>query len=170
VSGPRNVIPVQVSREDLSETVSLGHAKAWLRSRVGDGALCPCCGQMAKVYRRRIHQTIARALIDLYLLGKEEEDYWVHVPSRISPACEVGKARYWDLVEEASEKRADGGRAGWWRLTDHGVMFVRGLVTIPLHARIYDGRCLGFEGEQVTIADAVGSKFDYAALMAGDDA
>jgi hypothetical protein len=163
----KTVIPHQVSRATLSETVSLGHAKAWLRSRVEDGARCPCCGQLAKVYRRRIHGTIARALIDLYHLGTEEDDYWVHVPTRISPACEVGKARYWDLVEEATVSRDDGGRAGWWRLTDKGVMFVRGLCFVPVHARIYDGRCLGFSGEMVSIADCLSDKFSYADLMAG---
>lgn len=168
MSGSKNVIPTQVSAQLLGEYVSLGHAKAWLRSRIADGEKCPCCGQMAKVYRRRVHHTIARALIDLYRFGLEEEDYWVHVPSRISPACEVGKARYWSLVEEAQVIRADGGRAGWWRLTDAGVMFVRGLTLIPVHVLIYDGRCLGFEGELVSIADCLGNKFSYAQLMARD--
>lgn len=164
----KTVIPVQVSRAQLSENVTLGHAKAWLRSRVMDGEKCPCCGQMAKVYRRRIHHTIARALITLYRLGREEDEYWVHVPTAISPACEVGKARYWGLVEEATVLRDDGGRAGWWRLTDEGVMFVRGLHLVQTHAKIYDGRCLGFDGDMVSITDCLGSKFDYQALMAGE--
>ena len=35
--------------------MTLDEAKAWLRDQVDDGAHCPCCGQFAKVYKRRIH-------------------------------------------------------------------------------------------------------------------
>jgi hypothetical protein len=146
---------------------SLEHAKAWLRQRVYDGEHCPCCGQMAKVYRRRIHHTIAVSLIAVYALATPELDHWVHVPSQISPACEIGKARYWGLIEESTEPRSDGGRAGWWRLTPHGTDFVKSRVSVRKIALIYDGRCLGFEGEQVTITDALGEKFNYNDLMAG---
>ncbi len=173
MSDPGKVIPAQVShpllhdsRELLAGHFSLAHARTWLNDRIVDGEKCPCCGQLAKIYRRRVHHTIARALIDLHFLGKEEEDYWVHVPSKISPACEVGKARYWELVEEQRVARPDGGRAGWWRLTDQGEMFVRGLLLIPVHVLIYDGRALGFEGEMVSIVDCLGSRFSYNQLMA----
>lgn len=152
--------------EQPSDFQTLGQAKTWLRQRIHDGEKCPCCGQMAKIYRRRIHHTIARSLIQVYTLGKKRGAHgWVHVPTAIGPACEVGKARYWSLIEEAAEKRKDGGRAGWWRLTDNGKAFVEGRVKIRTHALIYDSRCLGMEGEYVSIQDALGSKFSYEELM-----
>lgn len=146
---------------------TLAQAQAWLRKRIDDGERCPCCTQLAKVYRRRIHHTIARSLIDMYRLASPQMDGWVHVPTEISPACEVGKARYWGLIEESLTPRQDGGRAGWWRLTDTGERFIRNEQSIPMYARIYDGRCLGLEGDPVFIEDALGSKFNYADLMQG---
>lgn len=148
----------------------LYQAKAWLRERVEDGERCPCCGQLAKVYRRKIHSTIARALVDLYRLGQpnpdDELDRWIHVPTVISPACEIGKARYWGLVEERPRRRSDGSHAGWWRLTDTGIAFVEGRHRVPQYARVYDGRCLGVIGDTVGIREALGDHFDYDELMA----
>jgi hypothetical protein len=38
---------------------------------------------------------------------------------------------------------------------------------VPTYAQIYDGRCLGYDGEPVSIVDALGKKFDYHELMEG---
>jgi hypothetical protein len=163
---PPAVIPEQVS-ELVTSRWSLKEAQGWLREQVDDGARCPCCTQLAKVYRRRIHHTIAKSLIAVYQLATPQNEGWVHVPSQISPACEIGKARYWGLIEESTTPRGDGGRAGWWRLTAKGVAFVEGREGVRRIARIYDSRCLGFDGEFIYIAQALGSKFNYAELMAG---
>lgn len=149
----------------LPDDVPLGEAKQWLRDRVDDGAPCPCCGQLAKVYRRRVNSGMARSLITMWRKAGLE---WVHLPTEIGARSrEEGKLAYWGLAEEATEKREDGGRAGWWRVTERGRQFVLGLTTIPRYALIYDGRRLRFDGEPVTIRDALGAKFDYDQLMAG---
>lgn len=74
---------------------------------------------------------------------------------------------HWGLIEEEPIVRPDGGRAGWWRITPFGQQFVLGNSTVPKYARLYDGRCLGLEGVPVTIRDCLGTKFNYADLMAG---
>jgi len=140
--------------------------KTWLRQRVVKGETCPCCGQFTKVYKRKINSGMARSLIRMYLAGGSEQLSFIHVPTAVgSRSREEGKLRYWGLVEEELEKRPDGGRAGYWRVTPSGELFVKGLMTVYSHARIYDGRCLGLTGPQVSILDALGDKFDYAELM-----
>jgi hypothetical protein len=141
----------------------LDEAQAWLRARVEDGETCPCCKQFAKIYPRQIHSTIARALIKVYNASTPGE--FVHLARTAGPACEGGKARYWGLIEEESDV-VDGGRSGWWALTNLGRSFVRNTIRIPKYAFVYDKRCLRLDGPEVDIRDCLGTKFSYAELMA----
>lgn len=148
--------------------LSLEEARAWLRERVDEGERCPCCTQFAKVYKRSINSTMARGLIDIYRASGQE---WCHVRTlrRRSGAGdnrEESKLRYWGLVEEESERREDGGRSGWWRVTPVGQQFVLGQLHVAKYAHIYDGRCLRLSGPLVTIRQALGSRFNYDELMA----
>ncbi len=152
-------------------TTTLDEAKDWLRERVDEGAHCPCCGQYAKIYKRKMTAFTARAMIAMHRWYADE---YVKMPQLIrrhlTDLTQGGYATlgvYWGLIEEETVRREDGGRAGYWRLTNPGREFVLGLKSVPKYARIYDGRCLGFEGETFTIHDALGTKFDYNALMNG---
>lgn len=146
---------------------TLEDAKNWLRQRVDEGERCPCCNQFAKVYRRSIHATMARTLVIAY---REHELDWFHLSTLTKSSGRGGeesKLRYWGLLEEELERRPDGGRSGWWRITPTGAAFVQGSIEIPKYARIYDGRCLGLDGDKVSIRDALGKKFNYDELMMG---
>lgn len=142
---------------------SLGAAKAWLLERLEEGATCPCCTQFSKVYKRKINSTMARALITLYLSSDGEE--FVHTATLPGDTHEMSQLSWWGLVLEERLLRPDGGRAGHWRLTHKGRLFVLGSVTVPARARVYDGRVLSLVGQQVTIEDCLGSRFNYTELM-----
>jgi hypothetical protein len=146
---------------------TLGIARAWLRNRVEAGAACPCCRQFAKVYRRKVNSGMARSLIRMYRADPERG--YVYIPDLGSRSREEGKLRYWGLVEEERTRREDGGRAGYWRVTDLGEAWVLDRITIPSHARVYDSRCLGLDDTQrVSIRDALGNHFNYDELMRGE--
>jgi hypothetical protein len=148
--------------------VTLGAARRWLLARVDCGAQCPCCTQFAKVYRRKINSSQGRALVVQYRRYGQE---WAHLPDLrmlqgAQHSNEEPKLRYWGLLEEEPDRREDGGRAGWWRVTDLGVQFALGHARVPKYARIYDGRVLGLDRtEMVTIRDALGDRFNYDELM-----
>jgi hypothetical protein len=146
----------------------LSEAQQWLRDRVKKGADCPCCTRFTKVYNRKINSGMARALIEIYRAARTD---WVHKPTVLSgigaAARDESLLRYWGLMEEETERRDDGGRAGWWRITDAGEQWVLGRTTVPKYARTYGSRCLGIEGDPQSIRDALGSKFNYDELMAG---
>ena len=148
------------------DTRTVDEAARWVRDNRDEGVTCPCCDQLAKVYRRPINSGMAVSLITMYRTARQE---WQHIPTTIGgKSREEGKLRYWSLVEEQrTVKRDDGGRAGFWRVTDLGAAFVLGRVTVPKYARIYNKVCLALEGEQVTIQDALGTKFNYMELMHG---
>jgi len=145
---------------------SLEDARAWLRDRVDDGQSCPCCGQMAKVYRRKLTASIGCVLIRMW---RESRDEWIYMPRIRSAGQDEVIARFWFLIEGDDAVRDDGSkRNGWWRLTNLGVAFVHNEIKLPKYARIYNNRLLNLDAEQsVSIIDVLGTKFDYAELMEG---
>lgn len=150
----------------FSPFTTLQQVQNWLRQHADTGVDCPACTQRVQVYRRKVTSGMARALIDIYRAGALD---WIHVPSILTgQRADEGKLAYWGLIEEEKIKRPDGGRAGYWRVTPRGELFLRGQLSIPKYARVYNGRVLGFDStEMVTIKDALGTKFDYTELMAG---
>lgn len=145
--------------------ITIAEAQAWLADRITAGARCPCCNQYSKVYRRQINSGMARSLIAMYLHGPQGQ--WVHLPTQVGARSrEEGKLRYWGLVEEqVSVQRDDGGRAGYWRLTDAGRAWVTGQSTVPKFAAVYNNVVLRLYGDEVYIHDALGKNFDYRELM-----
>jgi len=148
----------------LMQNATLEEAKQWLKARLEKGAHCPCCAQFAKVYRRRINSGMARSLIMMYLRGKRE---WIYIPTAISAKSrEEGKLVYWGLIEESSQLREDGGRAGWWRVTEKGETFIHRRIKVPKYAFVYDAKLLHLDdGEMVDIEDCLGVYFDLSELM-----
>lgn len=144
--------------------VLLVQAKAWLRAKIDEGARCPCCNQMAKVYKRKINSGMAKALIVMYKHAGTDWFYLPDIRSRWQGRDEA-VLRYFGLIEEATERRDDGGRAGWWRVTDVGQLYVLNRAQTYKYARVYDGKCLGLVGDLCGIKEALGDKFDYSELM-----
>lgn len=149
---------------------TLADAKQWLRERLADGAKCPCCTQLAKAYRRPLHASMAAKLLRFY------RAYGTGWGSRVEltggqAEGDFAKLRYWKLVEESRERRSDGGRAGWWRVTERGERFCAGALRLPRYVVVYDGRAVHlpggttFEGALIDIDAALGKAFNYADLM-----
>lgn len=151
------------------DDMPLAAARAQVLRLRADGVGCPCCGQFAKVYRRKVNSSMARGLIAAWHAFGTDFGYLQDVrrASKATDNREEPKFRYWGLMEEEPSLRPDGGRAGWWRVTPRGVAWLKREISVPKYALIYDGDLLGFEGEHVYITDAIGTKFNYADLMAG---
>ena len=169
--------PTMSNREQPG--VSLLDAKRWLMPLIKDGAHCPCCGQLAKVYRRRISAYMCRVLLAMYRKGGITE--WVYLPD-IARSIKGGRDEsflgFWRLMEENQDKRADGGRVGWWRVTRKGEQFIRGEIGVIQYVHVYDNRAVHgfgtpgsagwwptFTGPEVTLIDALRVRFNYADLM-----
>ena len=150
----------------LGPRATLAEAKEWLRERIDAGERCPCCTQFTKVYKRSVTSTMARKLILIY---RHYGTGWFHMPTALA---DIGIAsrdesflKMFGLIEEAVDRRDDGGRPGWWRVTDEGVGFVLRRTRIPKHAMVFDGRVLTFTGGFVGIEESLKRKFDYHELM-----
>lgn len=135
-----------------------------------EGAPCPCCDQLSKVYHRKLNSVAVRTLLWLYRdHGFEFAHIGEVVTRRLGKSANQGGDRvlsaYWGFIEEERVRRPDGGRAGYWRVTEDGAEFVENRARVQSHALIYDAHLLDYEGDYVTIADCLGTKFNYNELM-----
>jgi hypothetical protein len=142
-------------------TWTLEHAKNWLRERfqAGEATPCPCCNQTVKMYRRKLNRNMAAGLLLLYRTsGTEFAD-----TSRLDGwrDGERQKLRWWGLIEGSpTDERAT------WRVTDRGVGWLTGGSTVKSHVLLYNSKCLGLDGNDLTFPDALGEPFDLAELLA----
>lgn len=163
-------------------TTTVAFAEQWVLKTVklmDDAVVCPCCGQDAKMYKRKIYSASARALIAFYkYFAQPDHEEWVHGPSYLSKHLgntvvprggDWSKLTHWELLEEKPMIRDDGSpRAGYYRITEDGKQFVLGNSSVPKFVFVYDDRVYGFTpGEKVTIHDCLGEDFNYRELMEG---
>lgn len=107
---------------------------------------------------------MARSLIRMYRTYGLEFGYLPKLPA---DSREEGKLVHWGLVEELQETRPDGGRAGWWRVTEKGEAFILHGLKVPKYVLLYGGKFLGYEdpSKVVSIRDALKKKFNLEELM-----
>lgn len=149
-----------------------------MTAAIGRGCVCPCCGQFAKRYRRRLNGSMCRALILICRhFRANPRDEWLHVenflkaiPSITSAVRgDVAKLRHWGLIERKTDAREDGSdRCGYYRQTAKAVSFIRGVVRVPSWVEIYNGKPEAFAAELVSIRECLGKRFDYSDLMGWD--
>lgn len=152
------------------------------RTRVHDGreekhgTVCPCCDQHAQTYRWSLYSSIAKALMMLDHIAAPGEFVHVNVLKERGWRGQGGMAhaRWWGLVEEEDKVRSDGGHSGCWRLTQYGKDFIYGRAVIYRYVWVYNRQVLRWSGppfqdsmQTVTIEDALGKKFNYRAMLAG---
>jgi len=138
------------------------------RLKKGECMDCPVCGRLTKIYKRRLHTSIALQLIQLYRLGGASE--FVHasqlIGEGVAGAGDFTKAKYWNLIEPMHVVPDSGKKSsGYWMLTLDGKQFVEGERAIQEFALLYDDKVLEFSGRMVSIDECLGEKFDYSALM-----
>jgi len=132
------------------------------------GYICPCCGLFCKVYRRVINSNMGLALLVLY---RNREKGFVHLETLLSESgykrCgDASYLRWYKLIEPLKEKRSDGSqRNGKYKITGFGILFAEGKATVKANFDIFNNNFEGFSGEDVTIHQVLGRKFDYSALM-----
>jgi hypothetical protein len=149
---------------------TIAEAKAWLESRKFAGAHCPCCEQLAKIYRRKLNSAMARDLIWLVRKAATQPEGWVEVsligPISLHRSRELAKLVYWGLVEPRLIESVRGARtSGIWRPTSRGIAFANGRIALPKYVLVYNGEFLGYSPDgMTTITDALGDNFSYAEL------
>ena len=152
---------------------TLKQEKVWVMAARWEptGIHCGACEQLAKVYSRKVTSAHARVLISLVRRFAIEAK-WYSTNERWMQTCKhVAALSYWNLIEEkpkdlTDEKQQAGGKtSGFWRPTSEGIAYVHMRIRLPRYAMVYNAQVLEFQGEQVSISDSLGDRFDYEELM-----
>jgi hypothetical protein len=161
--------------DHILDKVDARRLKKRLEPHLDKGKDCPCCGQRAKRYKRKLNSGMARTLLQFFVWAKgaADADGWVgvgkdHMTKQMCLTYHQGefhKLRWWTLIEQRDDDVKEGHRSEFWRLTDLGRNFAEDKVTVTARAVVFDNKCVGFDGPQINIKNALGEKFDYAELM-----
>ncbi len=157
----------------LPGTATLADARRLLTAGLAaKGVECPCCRQLAKIYKRKLNSAMTYALILIFKRAKWDDD-WIHVPRYLNGFGVVArggdwsKLQHWGFIVERPEDRDDGCKhAGEWKLTDKGRRFVSGAETASKHLFFYNQQLIALSSERTFIREALGSNFRYDELMA----
>ena len=141
--------------------------KNWSLVIEGDGGNCPCCDRWGKIYQRGLNSSMSRSLIWLVFNAKPREDGWVHVPSSAPDwmlrNSQLTALKMWGLV--TTVKQEDNGTklssSGLWMPTEKGRLFAQGAIHVHKYVYVYNDRVVSMDGDQVTIQDCLGDKFNY---------
>ena len=148
------------------ESDSLLHARTLLQAAALEpqGVVCPCCDQIAKVYPRAINATMAAVLLILADDYREHGGLCVDVSEVLRnrnvaqrSGGDWARLKYWGLIERQP------GRARW-RITDLGLEFAAGTLTVERELLVYDDEVVGTsDPTPVCIHDCIGG-FDVGDL------
>ena len=157
----------------------LGAVWKYLGAHWEEGVDCPACEQNVQVKWQNINPAMAISMTKLYKFWRQDPDRWVHIPTEIGRiSAEEAKLVHWGLLEERPGRRADSGRAGFWRITPLGVAWVHDGLRVPRYVLTYNGKDVGGgprpnsrTGRVVrwdSIQDALGNKFNLRLLLEGE--
>lgn len=160
----------------FDDDASLGEVREWLRSAFEEGAYCPCCTRLVKLYKRKLSSGMARTLVIVYRAFQSDSTLvWLDVTEYlkqrkvIAANSNTALLRHWGLLEQAPETRDDGSsRTGLYRITGLGIQFARGEVDVVKHIYMYNDQVLNRKDpdlSRTTIREALGEKFNYDELM-----
>ena len=156
---------------------SVREAKQYLAAHQDDGVRCPCCGQQCRVYIRKLNSGQAVFLIRLVKLYEQQRASY-HLRDILASSARRGVLTSRDqsyLVhfqaigsEARGLIRPNPTSEGFWYPTKDGISFVHDRVKVWSHIRLLNNKYLGVDGKskQITIRDALGSKFDLDELLA----
>lgn len=153
---------------DTSKSIEEG--KQFLRDSWEEGADCPCCGQRVQLYRHKLNGSMAKSLIELFLLHLKSDDTYHHI-SKFEAwrdgygGGQFAKVKYWGFAVDKTNSDDSKRTSGMWAITPKGKEFVRNQLSVPSHVLIFNKKSYGFDGEQVTIKDILDTKFNYMELM-----
>jgi hypothetical protein len=122
----------------MKEDISLGDAKKLLQASLRQGTKCPCCGHLAKAYKRRLYSTQISALRRIYEhLEAPGGPNSVHLGEFLSQfgdvssrGGEVARLQFWDLLKKLGKGR--------YAMTDLGRDFLAGKKSVPAYLYFYN--------------------------------
>ena len=152
-----------------SEITTIADSKKWIIETAVSmkQCKCPACGQIVKLYPRKLSSALARFLIDLYKLTVELPPAlrWVNVSKELIVKSDHHITRDYSILRFWSLLESNPGTPTQWRLTEVGIAFVEKRAVVPEKAFVYNNYCVRLSGTTTDIEGALGAKFSYSELF-----
>jgi hypothetical protein len=143
---------------------TLQQAIDYVQQGLDKGVTCPCCNQYCKLYKRALNSGMALWLIELVKKHEHAQD-WVDVRTIDLRGGDYAKLVHWGLTENKSNDDLTKRTSGFWRPTQDGIDFAYKRLQVLSHVMLYNNIVVEFDGDYITIDEALGEKFDYSELM-----
>jgi hypothetical protein len=151
------------------DTTTLAEAKVWLGGACREKGIaeCPVCSQAAKIWKYQIVASAASGLVSFATKFGDGEYYHVEKCGLSGLGGNWGRLRFWGLLEQKPKSADDKEKkhSGYWKITERGLNFAMGRISVPRYILMYDEKFLGFEGMPVSIVECLGNKFDYQEIL-----
>jgi hypothetical protein len=148
---------------------TLDDAVEFVQAHLDDGVECPCCKGFVRRYKRKFNATMSRSLIWLVRAWETNGNNWVDVPKTaprwLVRSNQLPTVRWWGMVERPPSGDSAQKHSGLWRPTQKGVDFAHGLIKVPERAVTFHGVVEDLVGQDVSVKETLGTKFDYGELM-----
>jgi len=152
-------------------TATIEEGELFIRDNYVEGAICPCCKQISKLYKRKLNSGMTLFLIGLYKLRirtgnkyHQNKDIMSEM-SLNTTSLDYSVLRHFGLIIEQKNEDSEKRRSGFWAITKKGVGFVLDEIKIPSHVHLYNNVLTGFSDTQTSIKKALGNKFNYSELL-----
>lgn len=165
---------------EINLATTVAETQNWIADNIEEGCECPCCSQFIKRYERKFNKSMAYALVAMYKLQGESNEF-IRVNDEFTNRninygnTEFSKLRCWGFAEQLSRKDKeledsdldirDGRTSGYWRLTEVGKLFAQNKCTAKKYAIIQNKKVIALAGDDIYIRDAFKEKFNYDELM-----
>ena len=152
--------------------------------RTGKKTHCPCCNRTVRQYKRSITSAMAYGLIllvrnqgvhrgNVSFENKYGAPQWFHMENTLKEAGaptsirgDMSKWVYWGCLERNEKYTIDSNpESGLYRLTKKAVDFVLGWCTLKKYIKLHNRVSYGFDGDLISIKEALQNKFNYDELM-----
>lgn len=150
----------------MVELETLEEAKHFLKENIKDGAACPCCKQLVKLYKRKLTSGMAIAIINLYKESVYSSKEYVHITELGHlNGGEFAQLKRWGMIREQENEDTAKRTSGMWAITAKGKSFVLGMYSPPKYVYTYNMATIQFSNQVTNIKQALGNKFNYKELM-----
>lgn len=127
---------------------------------------CSCCGGAVGLYSRSLNASMAASLV---WLVKHGGGGWMDIPKNapryVLANREYPKLVYWGMIESQPNTDPSKKGSGQWKVTQRGIDFANQRIRAPKHLWVYQNLVYARSRDDVSVVDALGTKFDYAELM-----
>ena len=157
---------------------TINEGKEYLARHRDSGAQCPCCSQLVRVYKRKLHAEMCGYLYGLYTLCAKIDRHYTtqeiiqasgHL-NRMGVTSNGTLLQHWGLIEKIDISNNAGAPAGSYRITPTGVMFMEDKLKVPCCVLLLNGIAYGhIDDNLVGVRECMKDSFNYDELMKGED-